>query len=71
MAYTEDHEGNVILTLESKDYESLLLCLGMATGYAVKEGNQKIANSFLELANRINLGNPDWTPYKTSAQAYD
>jgi len=69
--YTEDNEGHVIITLNRQDYDSLLLCLGFASGSAMKEGSLSIADSFLRLANSINYGNPYWTPYETSNQAYD
>jgi hypothetical protein len=64
--YTEDNEGNVVLTISRNDYNTLLLCLGFAAGSAIKEGTPPMAHSFLKLANSINVGNPDWTPYETA-----
>ncbi len=69
--YTEDSDGHVILTISHGDYDSLLLCLGFASGSAMKEGELPLAHCFLKLANSINIGNPDWTPYETSTASYD
>lgn len=69
--YTEDNEGRVILTISHEDYNTLLLCLGFAAGSAMKETQLPMAHAFLKLANSINVGNPDWTPYETSTASYD
>ena len=61
MSYKEE-DGKVILTLDRSDYEMLLLCLGMAAGWAIKE--KKDSSPFVELVNRINEGNPDFIPYQ-------
>ena len=72
MAYREDQDGTVIITLTHADYDKLLLCLGYASGSAMKEQEYTIADSFLELANSVNQGNPQWRPYETlSTKAFD
>lgn len=77
--YTEDNDGHVVITLTHHDYNALLLVLGFAAGGAMQKGNLDMAHSFLKLANSINVGNPDWTPYlgersstdETSTASYD
>lgn len=56
MSYAEK-DGEVTLTMKREDYERLLLCLGMATAAARNRW------PIVELLNRINQGNPAWTPY--------
>ena len=43
------------------DFELLLLALGMATGSVQDTPMRRL---LFELANRINEGNPNWTPYE-------
>lgn len=54
-------DGIVTLTISVKDYEQILMALGNAVGVASRDG-LPIA-PWLELANRINEGNPNWTRY--------
>jgi hypothetical protein len=70
--------GRVVIEISEEEFESLLLCLGYATGAAsakppgyddhrhrtVPLHEYKLAESWLRLANSINKGNPQWTPYK-------
>lgn len=46
--------------LSREDFELLLLALGIATG-ACRE--PRLANRLIQLADTINKGNPNWTPY--------
>jgi hypothetical protein len=55
MSYQEK-DNQVILTMSRDDWNFLLMCLGAAT--------VTFGNPTLMLANRLNLGNPDWTPYE-------
>ncbi len=57
--YREENE-QVVLTLTVADYEQLLMALGIAAG-ACRVGE---LDWHLGLVNRINEGNPRWTPYK-------
>lgn len=62
--YSEDDNGNVTLTLKHSDYQWLLIALGYASGAASKApGEKMLVSSFLRLANVMNEGNPEWTPY--------
>lgn len=56
--------GKVQITLSGEEYNSLLLMTGYAAGAAESGGHEGIRNSWLKLANAINEGNPDWTPYE-------
>lgn len=60
MSYREQ-DGQVILTMSREDYEWLLIALGsaMAAGYS----NQDWIQRMLGLTNRLNEGNPHYTPY--------
>lgn len=44
------------------DYAQLLFMMGYATGKATPERLKR----YLELTNRINQGNPNFTPYATT-----
>jgi hypothetical protein len=57
----------VVLTLSREDYDLVLMMLGMATGYCVKEHSadpERALNKALALMNRLNEGNPHYTPYQ-------
>lgn len=61
MPYSEEN-GQVVLRMSREDYESLLMRLGTAfTFYAAKPGGR---DRELALLNRLNEGNPNYTPYK-------
>lgn len=53
------------MTIELTDDEmsQLILMCGYATGAAERNGDRRLALSYLRLANRINENNPQWTPY--------
>jgi hypothetical protein len=68
MSFSQDNQGNVTIKLTGNDYGGLLLCLGYATGAAVKEGDMRLADKFLEMSNIINQGNPKWVPYEIPFQ---
>jgi hypothetical protein len=60
MSYREE-DGQVILTMSREDYDLVLMMLGMATGYCLKEHStnpEKARNTALGLMNRLNEGNP-------------
>jgi hypothetical protein len=60
MSYSEK-DGQVILTMSRDDYDSLLLFLGIATGHAIRNGSN--SNACLAFVNRLNSGNPNYTPF--------
>ncbi len=60
LGYSSDGDL-VTLTMVADDYSSLLLALGMAA-VAIRDGD-KLNWVFIALANRLNVGNPNWTPY--------
>jgi len=53
----------VILTMTRADYNSLLFALGLATGGSFQAPER--AKALIELMNRLNQGNPNYTPYAT------
>ena len=63
LGYSEDIDGNVILTLTQDDYLFLLFVLGGATGSAMKKSDVKSVKKIIELINRINVGNSNYKPY--------
>ena len=65
--YQEDQYGNITITLNHQNYDSLLLCLGYAAGSALKQSEYRLADSFLQLANVVNQGNSQWRPYATTS----
>lgn len=54
----------VTLTMDRNDYNELLFALGMATGSSHDQPARMKA--FIELMNRLNAGNPNYTPYATN-----
>lgn len=58
--------GRVLIDISTDDFNSLLLCLGYATGAARDKATR---NAWLRLANAVNEGNPDWTPYDVPEQS--
>jgi hypothetical protein len=63
MSYREEN-GQVVLTMSRQDFERLLLCLGGAVGAACLIDPWVLSiNEVFELINRINEGNPNYTPY--------
>jgi hypothetical protein len=63
MSYAEQ-DGKVVLTLSRDDWMMLLLAMGTATGLALKDGHP--SRPWFELVNRVNEGNPNFTPYEVS-----
>ncbi|HTB10975.1 MAG TPA: hypothetical protein VK752_05365 [Bryobacteraceae bacterium] len=53
--------GRVVIDISEEEYTLLLLKLGYATGRATDMADR---NACLRLANAINEGNPQWTPYE-------
>jgi len=54
---------DITFSLTPDEFDSLLLMAGYAIGAAFPD-NRKLAYAFLRLANRLNEGNPNWTPYQ-------
>jgi hypothetical protein len=52
-------DGRVYFDLSEREFERLLLFLGMAAG----ANDGELAYEVTRLANVINEGNPDWIPY--------
>jgi hypothetical protein len=61
MAYREEN-GQVVLTMSREDYERPLISLGYYTGGVLQRGGK--INDLLALMNRLNDGNPNYTPYE-------
>lgn len=64
--YAEDDQGNVVLTLSRDDFENLLLALGNATGAVSRDRTHFMR--LIALTNRINEGNPHFSPYDIPAE---
>jgi hypothetical protein len=58
------HDDRVTLELTVDDFGSLLLALGYACGAAHSKGEPKMFYAWMRLANVVNDGNPDFTPYE-------
>jgi hypothetical protein len=57
MSYTKS-DGDIILHLSQEDYATLLLLLGHALHTWPGSDQEKV-----DFLNRLNAGNPDYTPY--------
>jgi hypothetical protein len=52
----------VVLTLSREDYQKLMMALGFATSaFLARPGELE---GILMLMNRLNAGNPHYTPYR-------
>lgn len=63
LGYKTDGE-TVTLTMTYDDYLSLILNLGIAAGAMSESEISTHLYGSLALANRLNAGNPTWTPYE-------
>jgi hypothetical protein len=62
VSYSEEN-GQVVLRMSREDYEGLLVWLGYATAQVAKTGMGDL-DGFLTFLNRLNEGNPHYTPYQ-------
>lgn len=62
MSYREEN-GQVIITMSREDYQRVLMLLGAGAA------SEKIIswNKSCALMNRLNEGNPNYTPYQVEA----
>lgn len=63
MSYSEKN-GQVVLRMSREDYELLLIALGSAVGLALQVKWQLGLPVLTPLLNRLNSGNPNYTPYQ-------
>ena len=61
--YREEND-QVVLTMSVEDYQKFLMLLGAGTAVLTKRGGIFDINNTLELLNRLNSGNPNYTPYQ-------
>lgn len=62
MSYSEEN-GQVVLRMTREDYDLLVQKLGFAAGFTFQPPEK-----IFELLNRLNEGNPDYTPYQAEAK---
>ena len=55
----------VLIDISEDQFISLISALGYAVGAAIKDDERDHFRSWIRLANAINEGNPNWTPYET------
>jgi hypothetical protein len=60
MSYSEEN-GQVILRMSREDYDQLIYGLGLLLGKSFFGGDPKALIAFM---NRLNSGNPNYTPYQ-------
>lgn len=64
MSYREEN-GQVVLTMSRDEYCELLFALGMLFAEKLRSGHAPTA--VLDFMNRLNEGNPNYTPYEVKA----
>jgi hypothetical protein len=64
MSYREE-DGQVVLTMSREDYDLLLVILSL-TEFIRFNGNE--LQGWRELCDRINFGNPNYTPYRVEGK---
>ena len=60
MSYSEEN-GQVVLRMSREDYDLLVYGFGMLIGKSFFGGNPR---GLIEYFNRLNSGNPNYTPYQ-------
>lgn len=55
--------ADVTITLTRQEFESLLLVVGFAGGYALRDQNTSIFRLSVRCANAVNRDNPGYMPY--------
>lgn len=63
MSYREEN-GQVVLTISHEDYDALLMRLASAAAYSARCYGTASLGQHLALLNRLNEGNPKYTPYE-------
>lgn len=59
MSYHEEN-GQVVLTMSKEDYEKVMFRLGKTAG----QTHWRYIDQEFALLNRLNSGNPNYTPYQ-------
>jgi hypothetical protein len=60
--------GSVVITMTPEDWSKLLLTLGYAGQFIRSTDGPAAFSRHLALLNRLNAGNPNWTPYQVDAE---
>jgi hypothetical protein len=63
MGYSEK-DGQVVLTLSREDYHTILMALLIA-------GQPTPTRKWKQILNRLNQGNPNYTPYQVGERKVD
>jgi hypothetical protein len=63
MKYTANGD-TVTLEMTQGEYARLLVAIGIATGVTARDGDEKTVWSWVDFANRLNTGNPNFIPYE-------
>lgn len=63
MSYREQ-DGQVVLTMSREDWQHVLLTFGYAAGAMGNVGDENSRRGVFKLLNRLNEGNPNYTPYQ-------
>jgi len=65
MPYSEQ-DGQVVLTMTREDYQRILLALGAWVAAMHRPFEPERTFELLEFVNRLNEGNPNFTPYQVN-----
>jgi hypothetical protein len=58
----------VTITLEEEQYIQLVGALGLVTGAAILNCDERTVRMSRRLANAVSAGNPDWAPYAVETE---
>jgi len=67
MSYREEN-GQVVLTMTREDYQEFLLAFGHWSRIQRGGDGKARRNRLLEILNRVNRGNPNYTPYQVAEE---
>lgn len=68
MSYREE-DGQIVLTMSVDDFERLLIVLGIALSASMNGRGMIGMREILVLSNRLNEGNPHYTPYQVETKS--
>jgi hypothetical protein len=71
LTFTRTGNNEIILQMNEDQWETLLILTGIALGAYMQRGDRQQFWRTLEFINKLNAGNPDFTPYEIPGESTD
>jgi hypothetical protein len=68
LGWSKSQDANVVIAMTPDDWEALILTLGYAGQFIRSTDGAARFSRHLALLNRLNAGNPSWTPYEIAGE---